>query len=174
MREILLALEKLTYLLKYDFQNTLIPNRYKVSGTPFHSFGNNLSKKIWALAVSLKFKNSSFNDLYQGAATFSTSGPHPVLTRFQQALTIPEDQNRKIFARNSGLFLAELMAKIKKRSSPGTYKDHFSSLLLHNYYWKRKKVAGRMTINGCGPGKMPQQTKSGPRAVGCQPLTYTI
>ena len=55
----------------------------------------------------------------QGSVIFWTSGPHSVLTRFQRAATIPADQKRKIFARNSGLFSAELMAKTKKKKKKG-------------------------------------------------------
>ena len=50
----------------------------------------------------------------QWLATFCTSGPHTVLTRFQRAATVPVDQKRKVFDRNSGLFAARLMVKTKK------------------------------------------------------------
>ena len=35
---------------------------------------------------------------------------------------------------------------------------------------KEQKVAGRMTIKGCGPGKMPWRAGSGRRALSCRSL----
>ena len=40
---------------------------------------------------------------------------HSILTRFQRATTILEDQKRMILAKNSRLFSVELMAKTKKK-----------------------------------------------------------
>ena len=55
--------------------------------------------------------------LSQGSATFWTSGPHSVPTRFQQAATILADQKLKVFVKNSALFSVELKVKTKKKRS---------------------------------------------------------
>ena len=104
----------------------------------------------------------------KGSATFWTSGLHSVLTKFQRAATIPADQKRKLFATNSSLFLAELMAKTKKKIFARRWECCMYVIE------KRQKIASRMTIKGRGPGKMPWRAASGQLAVSCRPLLWTI
>ena len=111
--------------------------------------------------------------LQHGSATFWTSGLHLVQTRFQRAATIPADQKRNVFARNSGLFFDESVAKTIKKGF-----RHRMSIISAVYCCisiieKRKKVAGRMTIKGRGAGKMPWQAASGTRTVGCRLLHHS-
>ena len=80
---------------------------------------------------------------------------------------------KKIKKRSSPEIQAFFMVKTKiNRSSPGD-EGHFGSSLVHIYHWK-KKVARRMAIKGRRPGKMPWRIGSGPRAVGCWPLSYGL
>ena len=117
--------------------------------------------------------------LVQKPETFWTSGPHSVLARFQPAATIPADQTRKVFARNSGSFADESMAKTKKKwpffsdklVAEFTKQDFRHGMIIISAVYccisvieKRKKVADWMAIKGRGPCKMPW------RAEGCRLL----
>ena len=99
-------------------------------------------------------KTKSAYHACQGSATFWTSGQHLVLTRFQHATTIPVDQKRKVFARNSSLFSTQKMAKTKKKDLHQEFKHFstqklakttrkiFSIFLVHICHWKQKQNCG--------------------------------
>ena len=79
-------------------------------------------------------------------------------------------KNKKVFARNSGFFSDESAAKTTKKGFRQGIRIISAVYCCISVIEKRKKVAGRMTIKGHGPGRMPWRAASGPRAVGCQPL----
>ena len=74
----------------------------------------------------------------QGSATFCTSGPHPVLKRFQPVATIPADQKKKGFHRkfmpSFGRIDGEDQKEKEKNGSSPRDEDHFGGFLVHIYH----------------------------------------
>ena len=105
-----------------------------------------------------------FNSLWQGSATFKTSGPHSVLTRFQRTKrekSLPEiqaffgrfdgeDQQKKGLCQNLSPFFGQIDGEEQKKGE-----NHFGGLLVHIYHWKKEKGCRPHDNKSRGPGKMP-------------------
>ena len=99
-----------------------------VNGVPSSAF-NAISFSATTCPVCLvvnKTMNKNIG-LVRGWQAFELGGPHPVLTRFQRATTIPADKKRNVFAKNSCLLSAELMSKTKKKKNKKGFRQEMRS-----------------------------------------------